>query len=261
MDFNVAMLVDIREAKIIEILQKQQQDIQTSALDIGDVHITINQEALPTKTLIIERKTLADLAASIKDGRYKEQKMRLQQACQDANGNMKLLYIIENRVPYHDTGDMCHISAKALASFMFNTLFRDQIPVITTQSTLETVDVLRGLLRRLTSPKELEKLGWFASSDAPSDVKQSAYTEAHIKTRKKDNIDPMLSFQMQLSAIPGISASKAASITQELHVSNMKDLIHILDSQGERALLQVKGVGKALAKSIYTYLCEKTENT
>ena len=59
----------------------------------GDIIIRDNDG---NEKLIIERKSVADLASSISDGRYKEQSLRLQQ--QSSNHN--ILYMIEGIETY-----------------------------------------------------------------------------------------------------------------------------------------------------------------
>lgn len=88
--------IDYRERDLINICRRNIETIQiyknielsTENLSVGDIVIEDNDKTL----IIIERKTLADLGASIKDGRYKEQSYRL-------NGidhhNHNIIYLIE----------------------------------------------------------------------------------------------------------------------------------------------------------------------
>ena len=46
-------------------------------LDVGDAFVHITVDALQQRGLCVERKTVADLCASIADGRWKEQKARM----------------------------------------------------------------------------------------------------------------------------------------------------------------------------------------
>ena len=57
---DVCITVDVRERKLIHILG---EDAHTKALDMGDVLVNLTQHEW-----VFERKTLSDLAASIKDG-------------------------------------------------------------------------------------------------------------------------------------------------------------------------------------------------
>ena len=90
--------IDCREQELFKkcLALAQQRNILPSA-------ITITSESLPlgdiilydsagTELAIFERKSLADLASSIRDGRYKEQSFRLN-ACSLHNHN--IYYLVE----------------------------------------------------------------------------------------------------------------------------------------------------------------------
>ena len=62
-------------------------------MQIGD--IIISSDTHPDKSIIIERKCVPDMLSSIKDGRYKEQKLRLQAEKHQSNGNKIICYLIE----------------------------------------------------------------------------------------------------------------------------------------------------------------------
>ena len=73
------IIIDNREKKLIPLIQalnidlKLSFDIEISKLDLGDFII---QDTEGNNILIIERKSLSDLATSIRDGRYAEQSYR-----------------------------------------------------------------------------------------------------------------------------------------------------------------------------------------
>ena len=91
--------VDIRESEILAQIKQlvlfipifKQIKVVTENLPLGDFIISDEKE----DKLIIERKTINDLLASIKDGRYDEQSYRL-------NGlnhhNHNIIYLIEGDV-------------------------------------------------------------------------------------------------------------------------------------------------------------------
>ena len=68
-------IIDNREKELKDYF-KNNDNIKFENLDIGDIVIKDNDKII----MMIERKTLEDLSASIKDGRYKEQKIRLKSA-------------------------------------------------------------------------------------------------------------------------------------------------------------------------------------
>ena len=65
------LVIDKRERAVTKLFQPDQIEVQT--LDVGDVFCEYDNGA----NWIAERKTAEDLAASIKDGRWGEQKDRL----------------------------------------------------------------------------------------------------------------------------------------------------------------------------------------
>ena len=87
--------VDVRENKLIQLLKKLLTEkftkydilIKEEQLDIGDIIIIHNDSKL-----IIERKSINDLASSISDGRYMEQSYRLDKV--DIH-NHNIMYLIE----------------------------------------------------------------------------------------------------------------------------------------------------------------------
>ena len=95
--------IDTRERKLIQIITplfenryRDKYDIQLDIcnLDLGDIVITDEYE---NTLMIIERKTLNDLLASIKDGRYKNQSQRLNAINIENNS---IVYLIEGNVMF-----------------------------------------------------------------------------------------------------------------------------------------------------------------
>ena len=87
------VLIDNRERAVLEKMEEYRElNIKVEALNLGDVMLRYNDVV----KIIIERKTLTDLIASIKDGRYIEQCLRLQN-----NGlchNHHIIYLIEGNI-------------------------------------------------------------------------------------------------------------------------------------------------------------------
>ena len=92
--------VDIREHTLIKLLKALNNDygfnfdISVERLDLGDISIWNEGEEL----LLLERKKLSDLAASIRDGRYKEQSYRLQG---HSLHNHNIIYLIEGNMAHY----------------------------------------------------------------------------------------------------------------------------------------------------------------
>ena len=87
------------EAKLIEKINEllplykfENVELITDVLNLGDILVKNDDEEL----LLIERKTIADLLSSIKDGRYAEQSLRLYN---NELPNNRIVYLVEGVVP------------------------------------------------------------------------------------------------------------------------------------------------------------------
>jgi len=109
--------------------------IKKEQLHIGDIVFEDNEGK---QILIFERKTLNDLAASIKDGRYNEQSFRLDK---EATHNHNIIYIIEGDIERYNE-KRGRISKKILISSMFSLLYYKGFSVFRTNSICETADVI-----------------------------------------------------------------------------------------------------------------------
>ena len=120
--------VDFRESKLLESLQKLKEKytnitVESSNLLLGDITIH-NSE------MIIERKTWADLEASIKDGRYEEQSHRLKDAKEEG---FSIYYFLE--------GDLSKYRGRLPTTTLISTMYsltRKGFFVIQTKSVDDT---------------------------------------------------------------------------------------------------------------------------
>jgi ERCC4-type nuclease len=261
-------------------------------LDIGDMTITVVGSS--NKKMIIERKRFDDLASSIKDGRYDEQKMRCLSYIQQNPGS-RLIYMLEGDLSY------CRNSADTnmvLGSWISMEL-RDRLPVIRVLSMDEGVKWVIRLCERIKKkPDEFFKgvdgdvdvvagtdniktiyLGSggggqsevnLESDNSASNIKQVTQTEylGTIKTKKKENITPETCGQLMLSVIPGMSTDTAKIILDTVGNGTLVGLINTLSVTGDvsekkkmLATLQIKPgrkLGPAMADKLWEYLfCEK----
>ena len=100
-DVELEMIIDMREHDVIKKLKQnilfdvnfKKIKFNIENLNIGDIVIRNKQTNLDL--LIIERKTIADLLSSIKDGRYEEQSYRLNGS---NHHNHNIIYLIEGDV-------------------------------------------------------------------------------------------------------------------------------------------------------------------
>jgi ERCC4-type nuclease len=127
------LILDSRERQLIPLMPPS---IQIQLLPVGDAWF---QDASGATALIIERKTIKDLEASVLDGRYREQKGRLLAACGEKGAQP--LYLLEG--PYSSTTG--RLAAPALMKLVARLQFKYGIPVLHTQTLAESVLLLTSL--------------------------------------------------------------------------------------------------------------------
>ena len=130
---------DYREQSIIKILNSKKIDYTIDNLSIGDFVIYNNDK---TQSIIIERKTLDDLSASITDNRYKDQSLRLKELQSD---NVIIMYIIEGFSKTNKKG----VSYSTLLSAMQSLCIKQNFYVMRSKNTEETCDILNILSKKI----------------------------------------------------------------------------------------------------------------
>lgn len=201
-------------------------------LPLGDIIINDGTN----DCIIIERKTLSDLASSIKDGRYEEQSYRL-------NGlnhhNHNIVYLIE--------GDMNRFNAfkdridkQTLYSAMFSINYFKGFSVMRSNNIEETALIACNMVYKLVSGLKAGKTGFYKHTLAQSESQQDGLdTEndisnttvsnttisnttisekdycAVIKKVKKENITTANIGEIMLCQIPGVSSASALAILSE----------------------------------------------
>ena len=250
-DYREKLLIDsIRknknEEELLEDINKKVKlserldniSFKTENLQLGDINFVLNNELI----LIIERKTIADLIASVKDGRYKEQKIRMK------SSGVNMLYIIEDfyNIPTDKHNlDIYGMKIKQIFGLFFNAMFRDNIHFIFTKNVDDTYQKLEMLIKKyrfflnkvdvIVKEKIVEKIVYVEKQEdieeENDEVKQIIQTNdtnilnqlnetrqdildyvSAIKTRKRDNKTGRACYLQQLCVIPGVSPHIANTI-------------------------------------------------
>lgn len=237
------LIIDNREAKLLSLFEtKSTIPFEKKQLDVGDIQIMKD-----VTTIVIERKTIKDLLASIKDGRYKEQKARLQSQIQQ-NKIKTYFYILEGQTynlrPYEKT-----IYNGALISIQL----RDGIQMIKTDNLNDTFQFITRLMSRM------EKKDIFSKS--VNNIENQTYLDS-VKLKKKDNIQPKEAQILMFSSIPGVSA-KIGDVIIAKYGSLMElfDVYQGIETECEKETLLEKievsakrKIGGKTSKKIYDYL-------
>ena len=207
----IKIVIDNRENKLIELLEKNNINITKKNLEIGDIIILSDEKPI----IIIERKTLSDLSASIKDGRYKEQKIRLIHNYKDC----KKIYLIENS-GHFDLGNSILMSTK------INGILRDNISVLESSSLINTYEILMKIVNNI--PKYLDILLNNKNND-------ESYVSC-IQINKKANLNKENIEILQLSVIPGISKNIAKVILN--HFGSIREIYKLLDIKDKNEFIK-----------------------
>lgn len=201
---NVTLRIDNRE-RCKDVLIERVGSTECMNLDLGDYQFVVNGECI----LVIERKSIADLEASIMDGRFHEQKARLLGCYPSQN----ILYIIEG-----DTRDARKVNIR---SALIGLCVRDRITFMSSGDVQTTVDILCDIYK---------KIGTGSLSQEPSTHCDALL--ASVKMRKKENITPESFFKACLSCVPGISLTTAGRLYD--HFGNLHAMLSTLELRGSR---------------------------
>lgn len=184
----VALIIDNRENIKELVLDKIPSSIYEN-LVVGDYIFKIDDVPI----IVIERKTIADYAASITDGRNREQKKRLLSQFPKTN----IIYLVEGDITKHNSSFKYNkVDNYTVISSVLNTLLRDQIPVFHTSNVMETIFLLECIHKKLT------KQGTSFMNTTSTHETDLINT---VKQKKIDNMTPNIAFKMILNCIPNIS--------------------------------------------------------
>jgi ERCC4-type nuclease len=207
------IIIDNRERALIPIIKEAIKnknlpfEVIVDKLELGDVIIRDIQD---NDIIILERKQLADLASSIRDGRYNEQSYRL-------NGNSlhnhNIIYLIEgNLTNYSDR--FSKVSANTLITSMFSLSYYKGFSVFRSLNIYESANYIILITDKIR--REKEKQSFYSNNPQLLENKINNYSLQNytdvVKKVKKDNITPDNIGTILLSQIPGVSTKTAETI-------------------------------------------------
>ena len=137
------LVIDYREKKLISLLNSVKLmnakykpiEILVENLPLSDVIIKDDKN---NEKLLIERKTINDLASSIQDGRYNEQSYRLTN-CDIHNHN--IMYLIEGNISMWNN-KYTRIDRDTIYSAIFSIMYYKGFTTFITSTTVETAEFL-----------------------------------------------------------------------------------------------------------------------
>jgi len=269
--------VDNREHELLKYIKElivniplfKDLEVQVENLPLGDVIISNNVE----DKLIIERKSINDLSASIKDGRYEEQSYRL-------NGlnhpNHNIIYLIEgdvNRVNRFKDNKMEKLT---LYSSIFSLNYYKGFSVIRSFSIDESAIFICNTANKLRKGEAENKLPYYQNNQnnlailKPISLEETEEMTCNdkdyvsvVKKIKKDNITPDNIGEIMLCQIPGISSITAMAIMSKFKtfpnlISQIQENENCLkDISYTNAKNQVRKVNKTCLVNIVKFLLKK----
>ena len=227
-------------------------------IPLGDV---ILYDGTGKEKIIIERKSLADLAASIRDGRYAEQSFRLNEC---SLHNHTIYYAIEGDLrTYKPFAGKGVVDKKTLLSSMVSMSYFKGFSVHRTINIDETAEWIVQFAYKLHKEGADAKC-YYTQSQQHTPQEQTPtqeYTEVCKNNRiKKNNITPDNIGAIMLSQIPNVSSATASTIiehfgTLALLIKALNESTSALDAISTTTKTgQSRKISKTSIANIYSYL-------
>jgi crossover junction endonuclease MUS81 len=278
--------VDNREQELLKQINQlvlfipafKQMKVETANLPLGDIIISDDIE----DKIIIERKCLNDLLASIKDGRYEEQSYRL-------NGlnhhNHNIYYMIEGDVNKFNRFKDNKMEKLTLYSAMFSLNYFKGFSVMRTLSLEESALFVCNTANKLSKTEISGKKPYFNNkvetislnenvtaeqqnggevASIEKDIEQSEKDYVSVvKKVKKENITPENIAEIMLCQIPGISSVTALAIMDKFktlpnliqEVQQNEDCLKDISYTNTKG--QTRKINKTSVLNIVKYLLKK----
>ncbi|WP_373494312.1 ERCC4 domain-containing protein [Aquiflexum sp.] len=207
--YPLEVIIDDREPMSVEkeLLAKGNLLVQRKRLDVGD-YIFDND-------LLVERKTVIDFCASIKDGRLFKQVSKL------AKGKIPAIVILEGRQKDFKETDF---SVQAILGIMVSISLGFKIPILRSKGIEETVAIMLQGYKQLTKDRLQDQRVYPRKGNFKKEKNQSLKQKIHI-----------------LEGFPGIGVDRAEKLLD--HFGSLKD---VFNADFEE-LLGVPGLGRISA--------------
>ena len=204
------LIVDVRESKLMTTLTQLSIPYTTASLDVGDFLIQgVDGEPL----LVAERKSHADFAASNKDGRYREQRARLMAV---RGSGVAVLYILEGVWTPTETKLYGNVSENTLKRLTTRLMLRYALPVLSSESILDTARWCRVLLSQLTDDASVFK----PDDESASSGAMTSFTAA-LNVVKKGNKTASGTAGAMLSTVHGLGAKRVGALLQTTSIAEL----------------------------------------
>jgi len=237
------VVLDERETQLIQrfseiIGTNQHVEMERQMLPLGDVLIRHGDKEI----FLIERKTLTDLIASIKDGRYEEQSYRFCHSVPIERHH--IIYILE--------GPMSSLKTEQEKKMVYSSIIKlhafKGFTVIRTTGVLDTCDYIFSLCDKTF--RELQRSNGLWSTQNTSVEPTKDYCSV-IKKVKKENITKENIDEILLCQIPSVNNVSAKAVLENFGsifglMSQIRKDPQCLNS----IVIESKGKKRKLAKNV-----------
>ncbi len=241
--------IDCRESDVMMninlLFNQHHHDITTESLALGDMILLNNDNE---EKIIFERKSLYDLASSIKDGRYSEQSFRLNQY---NTHNHNIIYIIEGDMERYNE-KKGRIDKKTLYSSLITLNYFKGFSVMRTKNINETCELIINFADKLQKESKRENYYGNNNNVIESNLQNSEQNYCEVmKKHKKNNITPDNIGEIMLSNIPGVSNKTAITIMKDY--SSISKLIKMLETNemilNDIRIMNDAGISRKISKT------------
>lgn len=236
------LVIDYRESGLLELCKEKKIPYHQENLTVGDVLLKHGENPL----FLIERKTVRDLVASLKDGRYHNQRKRWKEFMETYPDARVALWL---------EGDLvgCYDLDSVTKSSLVNSLLRLQsihgILVYQIRSSTQFLQSLEMVLEKFNKdPSQLLSKNMVMNENSSQVLDMKPF-------KKTGDVTPELIWKSTLHLVPGVSASTATKIIEVF--PTMKSFL--LDSEPLEKLKNIKigerRLGIKMAEKIVRLFC------
>ncbi|CAG9562626.1 unnamed protein product [Danaus chrysippus] len=255
--YDIILYIDVKETSglakkndplTLQLKKYPNLKFEFRSLSVGDfawiARHRLNKEEL-VLPYIVERKRLDDLANSIKDGRYREQKFRLKKS------KAKVIYLVEN----YDSRYV-GLPYQTLMQGLANTRIKDDIQVLRTDSLAQSVRFLAILSMKIIN--EYQNCSVKGHHKMAEGDLLMTYNYFKKTLSKNKPLTLRYTFIKMLLQLRGLTTDKAVAITAKYGTPKLlMDAYENCDKKkGELLLANIKGiskrsVGPCVSKKLY----------
>lgn len=260
---KVEVLIDYRERYFTQHLPqilKDEKDIicKSTNLQLGD--FVLKRDNSPD--IIIERKTITDLFSSLRDSRYREQKIRLLSHRNESN--CIVVYILEGHIRGYASTYTASLErlANQLNGVITSLTFRDGIYVWQVNKEIETLEMIHSLAKKLTNNNfPINNTIPIQKNNRCQDLEYAQTLTKPLSKNKRENLTSSVYYSHMLQQMPGVSANITKRIIQEYE--KLSELMLALHANGPNTLADLKitlnsgkerRIGKVISNRIYDLL-------